>query len=92
LSSDPRRNARQGRKRAPPLGGATGNNYKRTGGFGSLPDPDMDYSTWTVDALREFLSVSDNAVKVLLTVCVKQILRTKCMQAVCVRYLWHVLV
>ena len=49
---------RQGTKRGPPLGGAEGNNYRRTGGFGNLPGADMDYSAWTVEQLREFLSVS----------------------------------
>ena len=50
--------AGQGRQRPPPLGGAQGNNYNPSGGFGKLPPPDMDYMSWTVEQLREFLSVS----------------------------------
>ena len=54
-----------GAKRAAPLGGATGTNYRRTGGFGSLPDPDVDYSTWTIEALRKLVSECNDAVYVL---------------------------
>lgn len=61
----------QGRTRAPgrggrasqgrnTLGGAEGNNYQRNG-FETLPGPDMDFSGWTVEQLRELLSVSSTA-------------------------------
>ena len=50
--------ARQGTKRGPPLGGAEVNNYRRTGGVGNLPGADMEYFTWTMEQLHEFLSVS----------------------------------
>eukprot|EP00904_Undaria_pinnatifida_P014051 jgi/Undpi1/9777/HiC_scaffold_27.g12233.m1 len=48
--------ARQRTKRDPPLGGAEGNNYRQTGGFGNLPGADMDNSTWTMEQLNGFLS------------------------------------
>ena len=49
---------RQGTERGPLLGGAEGNNYRRTGGFENLPGADMDYFTSTMEQLHEFLSVS----------------------------------
>lgn len=51
-------NARQGRKRVAPFGGAEGDTYSPAKGFGPLPGADMDFLSWHVDQLREFLSVS----------------------------------
>ena len=43
----------QCRKRAAPLVGAESNTYERSGNW-KLPGVDMDFSSWTVEALREF--------------------------------------
>ena len=65
--------ARQRTKRDPPLGGAEGNNYRRTGGFGNLPGADMDNSTWTMEQLNEFLSVSKPLLCARYTVFIRQV-------------------